>query len=117
MFRANEEHLQGELFGLESMLSETQRKALRNSRERYFYDIIFKRIQESDFAVLYSDGGSRPNAPVNCMVGASILQYVNSWSYEFLMRQVRFDLLTWISLGLSARLDEVPFCEATLFNF
>lgn len=54
MFRANEEHLQGELFGLESMLSETQRKALRNSSARYFYDIVFKRIQESDFAVLYS---------------------------------------------------------------
>ena len=32
------------------------------------------------------------------------------------MRQVRFDLLTRKAIGLTS-FDEVPFCEATLFNF
>jgi len=50
------------------------------------------------------------------MVGALILQTYNRWSYEFLMRQVRFDILMRSAIGLTS-LDEVPFCEATLFNF
>lgn len=50
------------------------------------------------------------------MVSALILQTHNRWSYEFLIRQMRFDILTRKALGLSY-MDELPFCEATLFNF
>ena len=117
MFKKNTKHLQGSFFGsVESMLSETQKKAWLDSRERCFYDLVFKKIDEKAFSPLYSEEKSRPNAPINCMVGALILQSYNRWSYEFLLRQVRFDLLTRMALGLS-NLDEVPFCEATLFNF
>jgi len=117
MFRKNTEHLQGSMFGsVETLLGESQKKAYLESRERWFYELVFKRIDEKAFAPLYAEGKSRPNAPVNCMVAALILQGYNRWSYEFLMRQVRFDLLTRSALGL-ASLDEVPFCEATLFNF
>ena len=105
------------MFGsVETLLGESQKKAYLESRERWFYELVFKRIDEKAFAPLYAEGKSRPNAPVNCMVAALILQGYNRWSYEFLMRQVRFDLLTRSALGL-ASLDEVPFCEATLFNF
>lgn len=117
MFRKNTEHLQGALFGsVESLLSKTQKKAYLESREYWFYELLFKRIDEKVFAPLYSQGRSRPNAPINCMVGALILQTTNRWSYEFLIRQIRFDLLTRAAIGLTT-LDEVPFCEATLFNF
>ena len=117
MFRKNVGHLQGSFFGtVESLLSESQTKAFLESRERWFYDLVFKRIDEKRFAPLYAEGNSRPNAPINCMVGALILQSYHRWSYEFLIRQVRFDLLTRAALGLTS-LDEVPFCEATLFNF
>jgi Transposase DDE domain/Transposase domain (DUF772) len=117
MFRKNTEHLQGSLLGsVDALMSESQKKAFLESPERWFYEILFKRIDEKIFAPLYAEGKSRPNAPINCMVGALILQSHNRWSYEFLMRQVRFDLLTRAALGLTT-LDEVPFCEATLFNF
>ena len=117
MFRENTEHLQRLLFGsIDTMLGESQKKAYFESKERWFYELVFKRIDETMFAPLYSEGKSRPNAPINCMVGALILQSTNKWSFDFLMRQVRFDLLTRAALGLSS-LDEVPFCEATLFNF
>jgi Transposase DDE domain./Transposase domain (DUF772). len=105
------------MFGtVDTLLGKSQKKAYLESRERWFYELVFKRIDEKGFAPLYSEGKSRPNAPINCMVGAMILQSTQRWSYEFLMRQVRFDLLTRAALGLSS-LDEVPFCEATLFNF
>jgi len=98
------------------MLGKAQKKAYLDSRERYFYELVFKKIDEKVFAPLYSDAKSRPNAPINCLVAALILQSTNRWSYEFLLRQVRFDLLTRMALGLS-NIDDVPFCEATLFNF
>lgn len=116
MFQKNEKHLQASFFEVEEMLSATQKKALEDSRERWFYELVFKRIDESLFAPLYSETKSRPNAPINCMVSALILQTHNRWSYEFLIRQMRFDLLTRKALGLSY-MDELPFCEATLFNF
>ena len=116
MFRKNDEHLQGAFFAVDELLSESQKSAFLESRERWFYELVFKRIDENIFAPLYSDGKSRPNAPINCMVSSLILQSTGRWSYEFLMRQVRFDLLTRKAIGLTT-LDEVPFCEATLFNF
>lgn len=117
MFRKNTEHLQGSIFAtVEMLLSESQKKAYLESRERWFYELVFKRIDEKAFAPLYSEEKSRPNAAINCMVGALILQSYNRWSYEFLMRQVRFDILMRSAIGLTS-LDEVPFCEATLFNF
>jgi hypothetical protein len=117
MFRKNTGHLQGSIFGtVDTLLGESQKKAFLESREHWFYELLFKQIDERPFAPLYAEGKSRPNAPINCMVGALILQSSNRWSYEFLMRQIRFDLLTRSAIGLTT-LDEVPFCEATLFNF
>ena len=98
------------------MLGETQKKTFHESRERHFYELIFKRIDESIFEPLYSDTMSRPNAPINSMVSALILQNHSRWSYSFLFLQVRFDLLPRMAIGL-VNLDEVPFCEARLFNF
>ena len=46
----------------------------RKSRELWFYELVFKRIDEKLFAPLYSDEKSRPNAPINSMVSALILQ-------------------------------------------
>ena len=116
MFRKNDAHLQGSFFAVDELLSPSQKDAFLESRERWFYELVFKRIDENSFAPLYSDAKSRPNAPINSMVSALILQNTGRWSYEFLMRQVRFDLLTRKAIGLTS-LDEVPFCEATLFNF
>jgi len=80
MFKKNVEHLQRSFFGtVESLLGESQKKAFLESRERWFYDLVFKRIDERRFAPLYSEGKNRPNAPINCMVGALILQSYHRW--------------------------------------
>ena len=104
MFRKNTEHLQGSLLGsVDTFMSDSQKKAFFESPERWFYELLFKRIDEKLFAPLYAEGKSRPNAPINCMVGALILQSHNRWSYAFLMRQVRFDLLTRAAIGLNKK--------------
>ena len=73
MFSKNTSHLQQDLFGFEFQLSDSKRKKLLESEESYFYDLIFCTIDEDDFSVLYSDTGSRPNAPVNTLLSALIL--------------------------------------------
>ena len=116
MFRRNVSHLQPSLLGIESQLSESKLKKLRNSKEAAFYGLVFCQIKEEDFAVLYSDCWSRPNAPVNSLVASIILMQHNGWTTEQLFDRIDFDLLTRTALGLD-RLDETPFCPATFFNF
>jgi hypothetical protein len=116
MFRKNTSHRQPSLFGIASQLSQAKLKKLKNSKEYDFYRLVFCKIKEEDFAVLYSDTFSRPNAPVNSLVASIILMYHNGWTTERLFDRIDFDLLTRTALGLDS-LYETPFCSATLFNF
>lgn len=117
MFRPNETHRQQDLFSLETQLSPEVRQRLYGSKEYAFYTQVFTRIPETLFAELYSDDGpSRPNAPINTMLGAMILQHMNNWTFEELLDHIAFDLRVRFALGLWS-LDQEPFCRATLFNF
>jgi len=116
MFKENKKHSQLNLFGYTNMVSKKLAKELQASEEQKFYELIFCNIKEEDFACLYSDKGSRPNAPVNCMVSALILQNKHKLTYEKLFDSIKFNLLTKTALGLQT-LDEVPFSPASLFNF
>lgn len=53
-------------------LTERERKALEKSWAKIFADEIFPAIDEERFSVLYSDKASRPDAPVNVIIGALI---------------------------------------------
>lgn len=117
MFRRNETHRQQDIFGIEAQLSPDLWKRLQGSKEYAFYTEVFCRIPEALFAELYDEEpASRPNAPVNVLVGAMILQHLNDWTFEELLDRVAFDLKVRAALGLWS-LDQEPFCRATLFNF
>lgn len=117
MFRTHETHRQQDMFGVETQLSPELRKRLHESKEYAFYTEVFCRIPEELFAELYAETpASRPNAPVNTLVGALLLQHLNNWTFEELLDRVAFDLKVRAALGLW-NLDEAPFCRATLFNF
>jgi hypothetical protein len=117
VFRPNETHRQQDIFGIQTQLSPALWKRLRESKEYAFYEEIFCRIPEALFAELYADApASRPNVPVNVLVGAMILHHHHDWTFEELLDRVSFDLKVRVALGLW-NLDEAPFCRATLFNF
>jgi Transposase DDE domain/Transposase domain (DUF772) len=117
VFRTNETHRQQDIFGVEAQLSPELRSRLRESKEYAFYTEVFCRIPEALFTECYADvPASRPNAPVNVLIGAMILQHMNDWTFEELLDRVAFDLKVRAALGLWS-LDEEPFCRATLFNF
>jgi hypothetical protein len=116
MFKEHTEHGQSSLFGVQQQLSEARQDELTNSKEAVFYDLVFREIPESEFADLYSDSGSRPNTPVNQLVGAEILKHTHGWTDEALMDHVRFDLKTRYALGM-VDVAEEAFCERTLYYF
>jgi hypothetical protein len=116
MFRKNTTHLKTSFFDIERQLSESKRKKIRESEGYSFYQLIFKKIKEENFAVLYSENGSRPNSAVNIMVSAIILAYRKGWMIKEMLEQIDFNLLTRTALGLN-KMDDAAFCEATFFNF
>ena len=72
MFKANN---QPDLFTFETqLLDNEQQKLLKKTPEKAFYNLIFTNIKESDYKVLFSKKGSRPNASINILVSALILK-------------------------------------------
>lgn len=116
MFRKSTKHLQETLFGFRDDLQKKQQQELDKSEESKFYEIIFCNIDEEDFECLYSETDSRPNAPVNALVSSLILMQKRSYTYEEFFKNLHFNLLTKVALGLQ-QIDDIPFCPATLFNF
>jgi len=116
MFRANNSHRQFDLFSVIDQLPTSRQEKLLASAEYAFYQLIFCRINEHDFAPLYAETDSRPNTPVNVLVGAIILQHHHGWRGSELLDRVNFDLLTRVALGLMT-LEAEAFCETTYYNF
>jgi hypothetical protein len=116
MFKSNTAHLQDDLFSSITLLPPEKQKKLRESKQWYFYDLIFCQIDESLFECLYSEKGSRPNAPVNTMVASLILKHQFGWTFQELFDHIDFDLLTRSALGLRC-FDSTPFAPSTLFDF
>lgn len=116
MFRANSDHSQKDFFSSANQLPPEKREKLHASPQWSFYELIFCHIDEALFECLYSDKASRPNAPINTMVGSLILKHHFGWSFATLFQQIDFDLLTRAALGLHT-LSVTPFVSSTIFDF
>ncbi len=116
MFKENIEYKQYNLFGFESRLTKKQRKYFSKSTEASFFTEVFQKINERDFACLYSNSVSRPNVPVNQLVGALILKHLNNWTYNTLFNNLTFNSLSRYAIGISDSQQDI-FSEASIFNF
>lgn len=116
MFRENNQHLQFDFLDPFQQMSEKMRRRLEASWAGTFYREIFCRIDETPFAVLYSDQPSRPNAFINVLVGAEILKAGFGWSDEELWDHLQFNLQVRFALGLR-NMSVMPFEMRTVYNF
>jgi hypothetical protein len=116
MFKKNNKHQQPALISAASELPEKQRKRLENSWAGIFYQEFFRRIQEEPFSVLYSDLPSRPNVPVNVLVGLEALKAGFGWSDEELYENYCYNLQVRYALGYD-RLGDGDFEIRTLYYF
>lgn len=116
MFRKNTKHQQPALISAASELPEKQRKRLENSWAGTFYKEFFSRIDEQSFAVLYSEKDSRPNVPVNVLVGLEALKAGFGWSDQELYENYCYNLQVRYALGYD-RLGDGDFEIRSLYYF
>ena len=116
MFRRNEEHRQMAFISGLDELPEKSQRLLRDSWASTLYDEVFSRIDEGRFAVLYSDEPSRPNIPVNVLVGLEILKAGFGWSDQQMYENFCLNIQVRYALGLRD-LGEGLFDLRTMYNF
>jgi len=116
MFRKNTKHQQPALISAASELPEKQRKRLENSWAGPFYREFFCRIDEQAFGVLYSEAASRPNVPVNVLVGLEGLKAGFGWSDQELYENYCYNLQVRYALGYD-RLGDGDFEIRSLYYF
>ena len=116
MYRKNAKHQQPALISAASELPEKQRTRLANSWASIFYREFFSRINEEAFAELYSDIPSRPNVPVNVLVGLEALKAGLGWSDAELYENYCYNIQVRYALGYD-RLGDGDFEIRTLYYF
>jgi hypothetical protein len=99
------------------VLSERTKKFIANSWAKGFADIIFPAINEERFAVLYSDNvASRPNSPVNAVVGSMILKEMFNLTDDELLASILCDVRFQYALHTTS-FKEQPFSDRTFSRF
>ncbi len=116
MYKPNKRHLQPLLISTINDLPEKHRHRLEQSWAGVFYREFFCRLKEEPFAVLFADLPSRPNTPVNVLVGLDTLKAGFGWSDEELYDHFVFDVQVRFALGYRD-LKEGEFDLRTLYNF
>jgi len=89
---------------------------LKNSWAYPFQEIIFPAINEDRFSVLYSDKPSRPNSPVNVIIGALVLKEIFQLSDRELLGSIYFDDRFQYALRLTSE-EKPPISINTFTNF
>lgn len=116
MFKKNTRHLQIPLTSHVDELPESLRTRLHSSWAESFYQEFFCRLDEKPFEVLYVDFPSRPNVPVNVLVGLEFLKAANGWTDEEMYNEFCYNVQVRYALGYR-HLGEGYFDLRTLYYF
>jgi hypothetical protein len=116
MFKKKRRHLQIPLTSHVDELPEKLHTRLKKSWAEVFYQQFFCRLNEAAFEVLYADLPSRPNVPVNVLVGLEYLKAGMGWTDEEMYDQSCFDVQVRYALSYR-QLGEGYFSMRTLYYF
>ena len=81
-----------------------------------FSDEIFPAIDEERFRVLYSQNASRPNTPVNIIVGALIIKELFALSDDEIVENLMLDIHYQYALHTTSY-EEQPLSDKSLSRF
>lgn len=110
------EEQQMSLFDPLTTMTEREKKFLDRSWAKYFAELIFPKIDEIPYAVLYSDKDSRPNTPVNVQIGALLIKELTNLSDDELLESLMFDIRFQYALHTTS-FAEQPLSDRTLSRF
>lgn len=97
-------------------LTPRAQRFMEKSWAKVFADEIFPYIDEEPFRVLYSEKASRPNTPVNVIVGALILKEMHGLSDDELLENVYLDPRFQCALHTTSYTEQ-PLSDKTLQRF
>ena len=98
-------------------LNDRTQKFVLNSWAKGFSEIVFPTINEERFAVLYSDcKASRPNTPVNAVVGSLVLKEMFNLTDDELLASIICDVRFQYALHTTS-FKEQPFSDRTFSRF
>ena len=115
MFEVNNEHQQEKLFSPVKDLPDRISTKLQSHWSTHFYRHVFTQIDEEKFSVLFHEGYSRPNKPVNELVSLEIIKEMLGLSDEELEHAYIFDFQVRNALGKETMGDNI--CPKTFTNF
>ena len=116
MFCENKEHEQLKLFSFYKSLKPEVKKLIASSWAPSFFKKIFMNIDESKFKDMYSDKSSRPNKPVNTLVGLEIIKQLFNYTDNELILAFHTDFCVMHALGLESP-GEMSLSPRTLYYF
>lgn len=97
-------------------LTKREQNFLEKSWAKTFADKVFPAIDEDIFSVLYSGKASRPNTPVNVIIGALILKEALGDTDDELVQALMFDIRYQYALHTTS-FEEQPLSDRTLSRF
>ncbi len=97
-------------------LTEREQRVLGKSWAKTFAEDIFCAIDEERFAVLYSKTASRPNTPVNVIVGALIIKELFDLSDDEIVENLMLDIHYQYALHTTS-FTEQPLSDKSLSRF
>ena len=97
-------------------LTSREKRVLERSWAKVFAEKIFPKIDEAPYAVLYSDEASRPNTPVNVIIGALILKEYTGQSDDDINSSLMFDIRYQYALHTTSFIEQ-PLSDRTLGRF
>ena len=98
-------------------LTEKEKKAVLGSWAKPFAEIIFPSIREDRFAVLYSSNtATRPNTPINIVVGAMIIQEIVGMTDDEVLEGLCCDARMQFALHTTSWVEQ-PMSDRTLSRF
>ncbi len=116
MFCENNKHEQLKLFSFYKNLSPEVKKLIASSWAPTFFEKIFMNIDESKFKGMYSHKSSRPNKPVNTLVGLEIIKQLFNYTDNELILSFHTDFCVMYALGLENP-GEMSLSPRTLYYF
>lgn len=97
-------------------LTDREKRFLDKSWAKVFSEKVFPKIDEAPYAVLYSQNASRPNTPVNIMIGALILKEFTGASDDDIYTSLMFDIRYQYALHTTSFIEQ-PISDRTLGRF
>lgn len=97
-------------------LTSREKSMLEKSWAKDFSERIFPIINEDRYSVLYSEKASRPNTPVNIIIGSLVLKELMNLTDDEIVESLMFDIRFQYALNTTS-FEEQPLSDKTLSRF